>query len=32
MRQSNFRTSYLFNNDAYFLDFRAQITLWSFLI
>ena len=24
MRQSNFRRSYFFNNDAYFLDFRAQ--------
>ena len=24
MRQSNFRPSYFFNNDAYFLDFCAQ--------
>ena len=24
MRQSNFRRTYIFNNDAYVLDFRAQ--------
>ena len=24
MRQSNLRSSYFFNNDAYFLGFRAQ--------